>query len=89
MKKNYTAANQLIIVNVSTLAAIQAFPSFGIYCMAKAAREMFHKVLAEEQKSTPENGIKVLNYAPGPLDTDMQTQIREGEQVDKATQVCV
>jgi sepiapterin reductase len=83
-----------VIVNVSSLAAIQAFPSWGLYCAGKAAREMFHKVIAEEQiKKTREyfettqinKKILVLNYAPGPMDTDMQKQIREGELVDNET----
>ncbi len=30
--------------------------------------------------------LRVLNYAPGPLDTDMQREIREGATVHKATQ---
>ena len=38
----------------------------------KAARDMFFKVLAAEEPS-----IRVLNYAPGPIDTDMQTYLRE------------
>lgn len=33
---------------------------------------MFFKVLAAEEPT-----IRVLNYAPGPLDTDMQTCLRE------------
>ena len=84
-----TSRSQKIhIVNVSSLAAIQAFESWGIYCAGKAARDMLYKVIAKElailyPTSTP---IKLLNYAPGPLDTDMQKQIREGEHVDKANQ---
>jgi NAD(P)-dependent dehydrogenase (short-subunit alcohol dehydrogenase family) len=41
------AITALQIVNVSSLAAIQPFDSWGIYCTAKAAREMFHRVIAE------------------------------------------
>jgi sepiapterin reductase len=44
---------------------------------------MFHRVLAEEHKG---DGIRVLNYAPGPLDTDMQTEIRECPTLHKETQ---
>lgn len=50
---------------------------------------MFHSVLAEEQKkkrSDPtleETGeIKVLNWAPGPMDTNMAAQIRASEAAD-------
>ena len=37
----------------------------------KAARDMLFKTMAEESP-----GVRVLNYAPGPLDTDMQLQAR-------------
>jgi sepiapterin reductase len=50
------------IVNVSSLCAIQPFQSWGIYCAGKAARDMYHRVLAEEY---PNSNIKALNYAPG------------------------
>lgn len=78
-----------VIVNVSSLAAVQAFGSWGIYCAGKAAREMFHKCLTEElgkrgADSLPR--VRVLNYAPGPLDTNMQAEIREGPSVDRETQ---
>ena len=76
-----------VIVNVSSLAAIQAFPSWGVYCSGKgiafhntandllpAARDMLHKVLAEEEAKS---NVRVLNYAPGPLDTEMQRITRE------------
>ena len=45
---------------------------------------MFHKVVAAEQKDQP--NFTLVNYAPGPLDTDMQKEIREGANVDPATQ---
>ena len=68
------------VVNVSSLCAVQAFESWGIYCAGKAARDMYHAVLAQElsKRSGDNTGSKilVLNYAPGPLDTDMQKEIR-------------
>ncbi|XP_066516649.1 sepiapterin reductase a [Hoplias malabaricus] len=59
------------VVNVSSLCALQPFPSWVLYCTGKAARDMMFRVLAEEE---PE--LRVLSYAPGPLDTDMQLQAR-------------
>ncbi|KAI4871675.1 hypothetical protein NFI96_031105 [Prochilodus magdalenae] len=59
------------VVNVSSLCAVKPFPSWVLYCTGKAARDMMFRVLAEEE---PE--LRVLNYAPGPLDTDMQVQAR-------------
>lgn len=62
---------QRCVVNVSSLCALQPFPSWVLYCTGKAARDMMFRVLAEEE---PE--LRVLNYAPGPLDTDMHAEAR-------------
>ncbi|XP_061655358.1 sepiapterin reductase a isoform X2 [Phyllopteryx taeniolatus] len=59
------------VVNISSLCAVKPFPSWVLYCTGKAAREMMFKVLAEEEPD-----LRVLNYAPGPLDTDMQLVAR-------------
>uniref|UniRef100_UPI00398F5CB0 sepiapterin reductase-like n=1 Tax=Pristiophorus japonicus TaxID=55135 RepID=UPI00398F5CB0 len=59
------------IINISSLCAIQPFKSWSLYCAGKAAREMMFRVLAAEEPD-----VRVLNYAPGPLDTDMQRQAR-------------
>jgi sepiapterin reductase len=63
----------LTIVNISSLLAVQAFPNWGLYASGKAARDMFLKVVAAEEK---DNHIKTLSYAPGPLDNEMQSQVR-------------
>jgi len=54
------------IINVTSLCAVKPFKSMGYYCVGKAAREMYFKVLAEEN---PE--LDIINYSPGPVDTDM------------------
>ena len=54
------------VVNITSLCAVQPFRSMGYYCVGKAAREMFFKVLADE-----EPWLDVLNYSPGPVETDM------------------
>uniref|UniRef100_A0A8C7XA27 Sepiapterin reductase n=1 Tax=Oryzias sinensis TaxID=183150 RepID=A0A8C7XA27_9TELE len=59
------------VVNVTSLCALQPFRSWVLYCTGKAAREMMFRVLAEEE---PE--LRVLNYSPGPLDTEMQQEAR-------------
>eukprot|EP00752_Nemacystus_decipiens_P010617 g9455.t1 len=71
-----------ILVNVSSLAALQPFESWGGYSAGKAARDMFHRVIATEQASI--GGLKVLNYAPGPMDTDMAREIRTPEEYEEA-----
>jgi sepiapterin reductase len=67
---------------------LQPFDCWSMYCTGKAARDMYFKSLALEehliesetsQTSEPPKipRVKVLSYAPGPLDTDMQKEIRE------------
>ncbi|XP_032862967.2 sepiapterin reductase [Tyto alba] len=59
------------VVNVSSLCAVKPFKNWALYCSGKASRDMMFQVLALE-----EPGVRVLNYAPGPLDTDMQLLAR-------------
>ncbi|CAH1790025.1 unnamed protein product [Owenia fusiformis] len=60
-----------VCIQLSSLCAIQAFKSWSLYCSGKAARDMLWSTLAEE---CPD--IRVLSYAPGPLDTEMQVVAR-------------
>lgn len=60
------SSTKKLIVNITSKAAIAPFKSFGFYCMGKAAREMYFRILAEEEKE-----ILVLNYSPGPVESDM------------------
>ena len=108
----------LTIVNISSLVAVQSFPSLATYSAGKAARDMYHNALAKEEeefvndgnvdKETTDNNIaqeqeredlvasethqlssssqrqqrqpklqiRILNYAPGPLQTDMTTELQ-------------
>ena len=68
-----------LVVNVSSLCAIQPFATWSLYCAGKAARELFSRVLSQEMSTS---AFQVLNYAPGPLDTYMQKEIRECEGCD-------
>lgn len=62
-----------LVVNLSTLAALEPFSSMGYYCTVKAAREMYFRVLAQEE---PADQTLVLNYAPGVIDTQMTLQVQ-------------
>uniref|UniRef100_A0A8C6WAE5 Sepiapterin reductase n=1 Tax=Nannospalax galili TaxID=1026970 RepID=A0A8C6WAE5_NANGA len=73
----------LLINNAGTLGDVskgflnlndpaEPFKGWALYCAGKAARDMIYQVLAAE-----EPGVRVLSYAPGPLDTDMQHLARE------------
>lgn len=62
-----------LVVNITSKAAISPFKSMAHYCTGKAAREMFFRVFAEEEIG---NNVVVLNYSPGPVDTDMSHDIK-------------
>ena len=73
-----------LVLNVSSLAAIQPFSSWGVYCAGKAFRERLMSVLAAEQAELDGGGrVVAFSYAPGPLDTDMQLELRSSERVSK------
>ncbi|XP_029017625.1 sepiapterin reductase b [Betta splendens] len=59
------------VVNVSSVFALQPLQSWVLYCTAKAARGMMFRVLAQEEPT-----VKVLSYSPGPMETEMQEEIR-------------
>ncbi|NXE09005.1 SPRE reductase, partial [Lophotis ruficrista] len=59
------------VVNISSLCAVKPFKNWALYCSGKASRDMMFQVLALEEPD-----VRVLNYAPGPLDTDMQLLAR-------------
>lgn len=61
-----------LVVNVTSKACMVPFKSMGFYCSGKAAREMYFKVLADEEPD-----LVVLNYSPGPVDTDMTVDIQD------------
>ena len=65
-------AARLRIVNVSSGAAVRAFPGLAAYCSAKAALRMAGMTVGEEIGS----GVAVLSYAPGVVDTEMQAATR-------------
>mmetsp|Transcript_8312 Transcript_8312/g.12801 ORF Transcript_8312/g.12801 Transcript_8312/m.12801 type:complete len:260 (-) Transcript_8312:172-951(-) len=71
VKELLASATNTTIVNVSSLCAIQAFPTMTTYCAGKAARDMFHLSLAKENPQ-----IKFLNYAPGAMATAMTDALR-------------
>jgi len=64
---------QRVVINITSLLAISKdTPGFGLYPVGKAAREGFMRALAAE-----ESDLRVLNYAPGPVKTDMAVTVKE------------
>jgi len=62
-------SKQRSIINISSLGALQPFKTWSSYCTGKAARDMVLRSIAAEDPS-----IATLNYAPGPVDTDIYTE---------------
>jgi NAD(P)-dependent dehydrogenase (short-subunit alcohol dehydrogenase family) len=56
------------IVNVSSVAAVHAFPGAGAYCAAKAGLLMFGRSLAAEYRA---QGVRVSALLPGSVDTPL------------------
>jgi sepiapterin reductase len=81
-----------LVVNVSSLAAVQAMPSWGMYAVTRAARDMLASVVAADDAAAAAAAaaagaarrvpVKTLSYAPGPCDTDMQRECRESPGLD-------
>uniref|UniRef100_A0A8C6UMJ3 Sepiapterin reductase n=1 Tax=Neogobius melanostomus TaxID=47308 RepID=A0A8C6UMJ3_9GOBI len=71
------------VVNMSSVLAHQPLPLWVLYSTAKAARDMMFKVLAKEEPN-----VKVLNYSPGPVDTEMQREIFQQTGVSRELLPC-
>lgn len=66
IQKIRTIAPQLVVINITSMVGRIPFSNLSMYGSGKAAREIFFKVLSEEQPK-----VVVLNYSPGPVQTEM------------------
>ncbi len=64
-----------VIVNVSSDAAVQAYPGWGGYGASKAALEHLSRVLAVELEGS---GVRVYVVDPGDMDTQMHREAEPG-----------
>src|SRR5207245_9339934 len=60
------------VVNLSSGAAVRAFPGLAAYCASKAALRMAGMAVSAEV----EKDLNILSYAPGVVDTEMQLATR-------------
>lgn len=65
-----------VVFNISSGAASTAYSGWSAYCSSKAAIDMFTRTVALEQ-SQALFPAKILAFAPGIVETAMQTEIRE------------
>jgi NAD(P)-dependent dehydrogenase (short-subunit alcohol dehydrogenase family) len=66
------------VLNISSGLGRRAMASQSGYCAAKAGLDHFTRCLALEEALKP-NGAKVCSLAPGVIDTDMQVELRSGD----------
>jgi NAD(P)-dependent dehydrogenase (short-subunit alcohol dehydrogenase family) len=64
-----------VIVNVTSDAAVQAYPGWGGYGASKAALEQLSKVLASELEGT---GVRVYLVDPGDMNTQLHREAEPG-----------
>lgn len=61
---------QLLIIHMTSLLATVHIARFPLYCPSRAARNAYMGVLVAENPD-----VRVLNYSPGPCDTEMYKKI--------------
>jgi benzil reductase ((S)-benzoin forming) len=61
-------------VDISSGAHKMAAKGWSIYCSTKAAGVLLHQTIAAEEDSAR---VRVLNYSPGILATDMQSEVQQ------------
>jgi short-subunit dehydrogenase len=65
-----------LIVNITSDAAVEAYPTWGGYGSSKAALEHISRVLAAELVGS---GIRILAVDPGDMNTQMHREAEPGE----------
>ncbi|TAG81850.1 MAG: SDR family NAD(P)-dependent oxidoreductase [Burkholderiales bacterium] len=66
------------VLNISSGNGRRAMASQSIYSAVKAGMDHYTRCVAEEEKLVT-NGAKLCSLAPGIIDTDMQTHLRESD----------
>lgn len=69
------------VINISSGAAKKPYFGWSSYCTSKAGLDMLTRSVAVEQENK-EYPVKILSFAPGIVDTDMQTEIRSTKEED-------
>jgi NAD(P)-dependent dehydrogenase (short-subunit alcohol dehydrogenase family) len=70
------ARGEGLIVNITSDAAVEAYPTWGGYGSSKAALEHISRVLATEVAGS---GIRILTVDPGDMNTQMHRDAEPGE----------
>jgi benzil reductase ((S)-benzoin forming) len=79
--KAFQPKHGLTILNISSGAGKRPIPGWATYCASKAALDLFSETLFLEEKELGKS-TKVFSVAPGVVDTDMQSTIRNAAEKD-------
>ena len=66
------------VLNISSGAGKKPLSGTAAYCAAKAGLDHFSRVVSLDEAHTP-NSAMIVSLAPGVIDTDMQTELRESD----------
>ncbi len=69
--------SKIQVINISSGAARNAYPGWGVYCASKAALDRYSEVAQLEAPFA-----QIVSLAPGVIDTDMQANIRASNEDD-------
>ena len=70
----------LKVLNISSGAGRKTLGGAAAYCAVKAGLDHFSRVVALDEESRS-NSAKIVSLAPGVIDTDMQTALRESDPI--------
>ncbi|MBO9129122.1 (S)-benzoin forming benzil reductase [Bacillus sp. 165] len=81
LKRTKDLAIEKRIINISSGAGKNPIFGWGAYCTSKAGVDMFTRCIAVEEEQN-EHPAKIISFAPGVVDTDMQAEIRSSSKED-------
>ena len=67
------------ILNISSGLGRRAMAGSSMYCASKAGMDHFSRCVALEEANLP-HGVRIVSLAPGVIDTDMQSDLRAGDE---------
>lgn len=70
-----------IIVNISSGAGRHPYDGWGGYCSSKSAIDMM-SLVADQENQNRNSDYKIFAIAPGPVETNMQKQVRRTSSID-------
>ena len=67
------------ILNISSGLGRRAMAGSSMYCASKAGMDHYSRCVALEEADLP-HGVRIVSLAPGVIDTDMQSDLRAGDE---------